>query len=320
MIGPSVAAVTLGLVGHSQMAERVGRNHRFDSAGNVIAAAMMGFVGYVLSNRAIFYLAAGLAIPALLALGQIRSNEIDYARARGAIDHGRLRAERFAGFIKNKRLLTFAGCAILFHFANAAMLPLLGQMLATGKSGQSSLFMSACIIVTQCVVALTAPWVGRLAETWGRKPLLLIGFGVLPLRGLLYTLTASPSLQISIQVLDGIGAAVFGVVSVLVIADVTYGTGRFNFAQGAVGTAVGIGASLSNAFAGTIAHRFGYSASFLSLAGVTVCATIILWLAMAETKPGTAKENMEPQLHDGSERDPRTRSIMIAAVQTTEDR
>jgi len=199
------------------------------------------------------------------------------------------------------------------------MLPLLGQMLAEGKARQSSLLMSACIMVTQCVVALASPWVGRLAQTWGRKPLLLIGFGVLPLRGLLYTLTVSPSLQISIQVLDGIGAAVFGVVSVLVIADVTYGTGRFNFAPGAVGTAVGIGASLSNAVAGTIAHRFGYAASFLSLAGVAVCATAILWLAMPETKPITAAENMSPWIKDGSDPDPRVPAIKIAAVQTMEN-
>ena len=194
------------------------------------------------------------------------------------------------------------------------------SMLAEGKARQSSLLMSACIMVTQLIVALASPWIGRLAQTWGRKPLLLIGFGVLPLRGLLYTLTVSPSLQISIQVLDGVGAAVFGVVSVLVIADVTYGTGRFNFAQGAVGTAVGIGASLSNAVAGTIAHRFGYAASFLSLAGVAVSATTILWLAMPETKPAITQEDTELQLQDGSKRNPRTGAIMIAAVQATEER
>jgi len=140
-------------------------------------------------------------------------------------------------------------------------------------------------MVTQGVVALIAPWVGRRAETWDSKPLLLLGFGVLPLRGLLYTLTASPLLLISIQVLDGIGAAAFGVVSLLVIADLTEGSGRFNLAQGAIGAAVGVGASLSNAVAGTMVHWHGYSAGFLCLAGIAAGATVTLWLGLPETRP-----------------------------------
>jgi MFS family permease len=183
---------------------------------------------------------------------------------------------------------------VLFHFANAAMLPLLGEMLAVGQERHASLFMSACVMVTQAVVALRAPWIGARAESLGRKPLLVLGFGVLPVRGVLYTLTASPFLLISIQVLDGIGVAVFGVVSVLVIADLTRGSGRFNLSQGALGTAVGVGAALSNAVAGTIVHWFGYAAGFLCLAGIAVVATVLLWLAMPETR---AKNATMPARH-----------------------
>lgn len=290
VLGPAVAAVTLGLVGHRRMAERLGRNHRFDSAGNLAAAAACGLVGYALSSQAIFWLAAALAIPALCAVRWIRPGEIDYARARGA--HAReIRPESIADLIQDRRLLLFAGCAVLFHFANAAMLPLLGEMLAAGKDHQAPLFMSACVMVTQGVVALMAPWIGRRAETWGRKPLLLFGFGVLPLRGLLYTLTASPLLLISIQVLDGIGVAVFGIVSVLVIADLTDGTGRFNLAQGAIGGAVGVGASLSNAVAGTVVHWYGYSAGFLSLAGIAAGALALLWCSVRETRAAVRRSS-----------------------------
>ena len=285
VLGPAVAAVTLGLVGHELMAQRVGRNHRFDSAGNLAAAAACGLVGYVFSNRAIFWFAAILALPALWALRGIRADEISYARARGAPEQSGTSPQRLGVLMKNRRLLLFAGCAVLFHFANAAMLPLLGEMLAAGKDRHASLFMSACVMVTQAVVALVAPWVGPRAEPWGRRPLLLLGFSVLPIRGLLYTLTATPLLLISIQVLDGIGVAIFGVVSILVIADLTEGSGRFNVSQGAIGMAVGIGASLSNAVAGSIVHRFGYSAGFLSLAGIAALATIILWRSMVETRP-----------------------------------
>lgn len=174
-------------------------------------------------------------------------------------------------------------CAVLFHFANAAMLPLLGEMLAKGHGRSSMMFMSACVVTTQLVVTLLASWSGRKAHQWGRKPLLLIGFGVLPIRGVLYTLTNSTNALIAIQILDGIAAAIFGVVSVLVIADLTRGTGRFNLALGVVTTAVGTGAAMSQSIAGGIVHHFGYRAGFLFLAAVAGAALLLLWVAMPET-------------------------------------
>jgi MFS family permease len=171
----------------------------------------------------------------------------------------------------------------MFHFANAAMLPLLGEMLAKGRGRSSMLFMSACVITTQVVVTLLASWSGRKAGVWGRKPLMLIAFGILPLRAVLYTLTANTALLVAIQVMDGIAAAIFGVVSVLVIADLTRGTGRFNLTLGAINTAVGIGAALSQVIAGAIVHHAGFRAGFLFLAGVALAAFAILYLLMPET-------------------------------------
>jgi predicted MFS family arabinose efflux permease len=121
----------------------------------------------------------------------------------------------------------------------------------------------------------------------GRKPLLLIAFGVLPIRGILYTLTNNTELLVAIQVLDGVGAGIFGVVSVLVIADLTEGTGRFNLTLGAISTAVGIGASLSQVIAGSIVKSFGYSTGFVFLATIALAAFIILYCFMPETKTKT---------------------------------
>ncbi|MGH7878492.1 MAG: MFS transporter, partial [Candidatus Binataceae bacterium] len=245
VVGPAIAAVSLGLVGHRLMGERIGRNNVFNSGGNVFSAGLMGVAGFY-ALPSIFVITILFALHTVFALGAIRGDEIDYARARGAAgnDHGKS-PQRLSALLRNHHLMIFAACAVMFHFANAAMLPLLGMMLARGRLRDSSLFMSACVITTQVVITLIAAPIGRASERWGRKPLLLIGFGVLPIRGVLYTLTASPVLLVAIQILDGIGAGIFGVVSILVIADVMQGTGRFNFAQGCVGTAVGIGASLS---------------------------------------------------------------------------
>jgi MFS family permease len=282
---PAIAAISLGIVGHRLFNRRVGRNQTFNSAGNVVAAVAMGLIGYFISNRGVFLFVAVLAVPTILSLWLIRPDEIDYELARGA---GRDKDEQNPASVRDlladRPLIIFLGCAVLFHFANAAMLPLLGEMLARGKGRASMMFMSACVVTTQFTIALIAAWVGRSAASWGRKPLLLIGFGVLPIRGVLYILTHNLYLLVAIQMLDGIGAGIFGVVSVLVIADLTRGTGRFNLTLGAIATAVGIGAALSQTIAGTIVHRFDDRAGFLFLAAVALAAFAILWCFMPETR------------------------------------
>jgi MFS family permease len=285
IFGPTLCAISLGLVGRQSFDRRQGRNQTFNSAGNVVAAIAMGLIGYFLSNRDIFFFVLAFTVPTLCALYTIKADQIDYQLARGA--DGRAGYAAPAGvsqLAKSRPLITFLICAVSFHFANAAMLPLLGEMLAKGHGRSSMMFMSACVVTTQLVVTLMASWSGRKAHLWGRKPLLLIAFAVLPVRGVLYTLTNAAIPLIAIQVLDGIGAAIFGVVSVLVIADLTRGSGRFNLIQGVVITAVGIGAALSQSVAGGIVHAFGYRAGFLFLSGVALAALLILYFFMPETQ------------------------------------
>ncbi len=282
---PTICAISLGLVGHELFDQRQGRNQGFNSAGNVVAAVSMGLIGYYISNRGIFVFVILLAIPTLMMLRLIRPDEIDHKLARGAKDKmadGKL--SQFRELLRDRPLVTFLACAVLFHFANAAMLPLLGEMLSKGKGRSSMMFMSACVVTTQLVISLLAAWSGRKAGTWGRKPLLLIAFAVLPIRGLLYTLTNTPVYLVAIQILDGVGAGLFGVVSVLVIADLTKGTGRFNLTLGAITTAVGVGASLSQVIAGAVVHHFGYNSGFLFLATIAAVAFAILYFFMPETR------------------------------------
>jgi len=285
IFGPAICAISLGIVGHHLFDARQGRNQSLNSAGNVVAAVSMGLLGYFVSNRSIFFFVALSTIPTLLALRRIRGDEIDYDRARGAKQDGpEAQAVGASALFKERPLIVFLICAVMFHFANAAMLPLLGEMLSKGHGRSSMMFMSACVVTTQLVIAIIASWTGRKAGTWGRKPLLLIAFGVLPVRAVLYTLTDNTVELVAIQILDGIAAGVFGVVSVLVIADLTQGSGRFNVTLGAISTAVGIGAALSQAIAGTIVHHFSFNAGFLFLAAIAAAAFTILYFYMPETR------------------------------------
>ena len=161
---------------------------------------------------------------------------------------------------------------LLFQLANAAMLPMMGSILTMRSSAWASTLIAACIVVPTVIVAGVAPWVGRQADAWGRRPLLLLCFAALALRGVLFALVSSPYLVVAVQVLDGVCAAVLGVILPLVVADVMRGTGRFNLGLGIVGSAVGIGAALSTTLAGFMMDRFGSSLAFWSLAGVAVGA------------------------------------------------
>ena len=245
----------------------------------------MGLLGYFVSNRSIFFFVAVCTLPTLFALAKIHPEEIDYERARGAKGHAADgKPVGAAALLRERPLMIFLICAVMFHFANAAMLPLLGEMLAKGKERSSMMFMSACVVTTQLVITIIAAWSGQKAGIWGRKPLLLIAFGVLPIRAVLYTLTSNTGALVAIQILDGVGAGIFGVVSVLVVADLTRGSGRFNITLAAIGTAVGIGAALSQTIAGSIVHHFSFAAGFLFLGVIAAAAFGILYFFMPETR------------------------------------
>ena len=281
---PAIAAISLGLVGRAAFTHRIGRNESFNHAGNVVTAILAGVGGYLFAPVAMLWIVAVLAIASVAATLFIDPAAIDYERARGAdVDGHSEQPSGLAVIFESKPLLIFTAAITLFHFANAAMLPLLGERLAQSHRQTGTLFMASCIIVAQAAMVPMAILVGQKADTWGRKPLFLTAFAVLPLRGVLYTLWPNPYFMVSIQILDGVGAGLFGALFILVIADLTKGTGRFNLAQGAASACLGLGAALSNGVAGYIVDWLGYRAAFLFLAGCATAAFILFWLAMPET-------------------------------------
>ena len=283
-LAPTLAAITMGLVGSKLFDTQFGKNQSFNSAGNVVCALVIAAVSHYFGNRAIFLIAAGLTIPTILSIFSIRHDDIDYELARGGTDRkDQKQSESIFQLLRYPGLAIFLGCAFLFHFANAAMLPQLGELLSSGSPTFAAPFMSACIIVTQFVIMCSARSIGRYANKHGRKPLLLVGFGVLPFRALLYTVVHGSAGLIGVQLLDGVANAIFGVVAVLVVADLTRGTGRFNLVQGALATAIGLGASLSTTFGGKLIQAFSFRVSFLGLGAVAVAAFLLLLFAVPET-------------------------------------
>lgn len=285
LFGPAVAALTLGLFAREQLARRMGRNSAYDHAGNVAIALVAAFVGWAFTQRAVFFLTPLFAALAAIAVLTIPATAIDHKRAREArAEKEAAPAASWAELIRYRPLAIFLLCTALFHFANAPLLPLVGQKLALAHPRYATAMMSSCIVAAQAIMLPIAIWVGRDADRLGRKPIFLIGFAVLPLRALLYPLSDDSAWLIGVQLLDGVGAGIYGALTPLVLADLMRGTGRYNLAQGAAAAALGAGASISGLFTGVLVDRFGYSAGFVALGVVALGALAIFAAFMPETK------------------------------------
>ena len=306
VLGPAMAAISLGLVGHANLSGRLGRNVRFAAIGNAVAAIAMGACGYF-SDRAVFFVTAILLVPALVALAYIRTAEIDPERAHGGQPEQPPQRPLSSLLVaaRLRPLVIFCMSFMLFQLANAAMFPLMGGLLTMRSGHWAWVLIAAGIVVPQLVVAAIAPWIARRAEIVGRRPLLALGFVVLPIRGVLFAVVHDPNVLVIAQLLDGISGAVFGVLVPLVVADVTRGTGHFNLALGIVGASVGIGATLSTTLAGYVSDHLGSNTAFLVLAAIAAAGLLSISVLMPETRP---KDEAEPPADD----DPPARGVVPA--------
>ncbi|MDP9901335.1 MFS transporter [Variovorax ginsengisoli] len=299
LVAPAIAATSLGMVGRTGLDARIGRNAAITAGGTVVWALGTGWVGHVFGSPAMFFYAVVMAVPTIAAALLIRDRDIDLRLARGADSDADAapvagatgaRAPRWY----DHRLFILLGCAFLFHLANAAMLTLVAQKVGTRAGTSAALWLSGGVIVTQLVTIPIGLAVGRWAPKLPRKPIFLVGFAVLPVRGLLYLLADSPASLLALQVLDGIGAGVFGVMLTLMLSDLTRGSGHFNFALGIGAACVGLGGALSNLVAGTVAQSSGYDTAFLMLSGVAALALALFALGMPETRHAPARTGLLP--------------------------
>jgi MFS family permease len=281
-LGPAIAAMSLVIAGRFGMGLRLGRNARYAAIGNGVGATLMGACGQYVSERAVFFLTAALTLPALIALLPLRRSAVAPEELRPHLKAGEGPVKYFS-VLADRRLLIFSACALLFTFANAPLLMLVSGTL-TARGSNPSLLIAACIVLPQIIVALASPAVGRFAERYGRRIVLLVGFGMLPLRCLVFAVTQNPTVLVAAQLFDGIAGACFGIMVPLIVSDVAGRSGHFNLSLGAVGFGIGIGATLSTPAAGWMADHFGTRAAFFALLVIGSLAVLAAFV-MPETRP-----------------------------------
>jgi MFS family permease len=287
---PAIAALTLSMCGHDSFGERLGQNTRYASLGNAASAALLGLAASAISEQAVFLVTAGLVAPALIALFMIRMSDcVDPRGDHPALRHPSEREHWPWQIFAEPALHVFAVAAVLFQLANAALLPVALNGL-THRGGAPGVVVSATIIVPQIITAVLAPWAGRLAQRIGRRPVLVVGFAAVPVRALLFAVLPGALPLAVFQALDGVSAAVFGLMLPLIAADLTQRTGYLNLAIGALGLASGIGATFSTVIAGWIGDHFGDAVTYLFLAAAGAAAVVLLWIAMPETRPTRVRD------------------------------
>ncbi|HTK13198.1 MAG TPA: MFS transporter [Xanthobacteraceae bacterium] len=289
-IVPAVTGITLGMARQSGFNRQNGRNQAFNHAGNMVGAALSGYLGWQFGFVAVFWLAAAFGIVSIISVLMIPRDAIDDREARGlshdAGAQGEVKGVRI--LLECKPLLVLAASLALFHLGNAAMLPLYGLAVVAAKEGDPATFVATTIVVAQAVMIVAAIVAMRMAEKEGYWLVILITFIALPIRGVVAASVIKEWGVFPVQILDGIGAGLQSVAVPGLVARLMNGTGRVNIGQGAVMTVQGVGASLSPALGGWIAQGIGYRAAFVVLGGLAL-GSLMLWIMFSSLlKPACA--------------------------------
>lgn len=230
---PCINGISLGIVGYHHISQRIGRNEAFNHFGNMLGAVASLLIAWFVSYEGIFYFSVFQCIAILFAIMMIREKDIDHNLARSAVTvaHEKPTIMNIRKLFSERKILLFTIAMGLFHFSNGSMLPLLGQKIGITDAEHSAVWMSVCIIIAQTVMTFVAPRAGWYAQ-YGRKNIFLFGFMLIPLRAFLFALIENKYALMSFQIIDGLSAGIFGVVSILMMADLSKGTVTSVFCKG----------------------------------------------------------------------------------------
>ncbi|MBR0914416.1 MFS transporter [Bradyrhizobium japonicum] len=282
-IVPAVTGITLGIANQKGFNALNGRNQAFNHAGNMVGAALSGYLGYKFGYVTVFVLAAIFGAIAVACVLMIPAKAIDDRAARGGKeDDPDSPPSGLSILFKHKPLLVLALALAIFHLGNAAIVPLYGLAAVAEAQADGPSFVAITVVIAQGVMIATSLVGMQVAGKRNYWPVLLLSFTMLPVRGVLAFFVMGWWGVVPMQVLDGIGTGLQTVAVPGMVARSLNGSGRINLGQGAVITVQGIGASLSPALGGWIAQWIGYGPTFLLL-GCFGLVSIALWLVFSPT-------------------------------------
>jgi MFS family permease len=281
-IVPAVTGITLGVVKQRGFNRQIGKNQAFNHLGNVIGAALSGYLGWTFGYTAVFGLAAAFGIVSVICVLMIPADAIDNRAARGTKeDDPASQPNAWHVLLTHRPLLVLSVALAVFHLGNASIVPLYGLAAVADNKANGPSFVATTVVIAQATMVLASIVAMRVAEKKGYWGILLVSFAALPVRGLFAYFLVGWWGVIPVQILDGLGTGLQSVSVPGVVARSLNGTGRINLGQGAVLTIQGIGASLSPILGGWIAQTAGYGPTFLTL-GSFGLVSVGLWISFAK--------------------------------------
>lgn len=277
-MGPLIAGITLGLTGPSGFSAQMGKNEAFNHAGNFLTAVIAGGIAWFWGVGGIFLLMTCTTLLTLCALLAIRHTDIDNDAARGLTSSDRQTVPGVAVLIKNRALLITGLTLLLFHLANAALLPMLSMRVAAAPATiNPGLFAAATVIISQAVMIPVAIGVAGRIERYGYWRFIMLALLIMPVRAALAASTDAPLMMIPVQILDGLAAGILGVVVPSFIVVLLRGSGHVNAGQSVVMLMQGVGAAMSPALTGTIAGHYSFATAFSVLSAIALLAVLLWW-------------------------------------------
>ncbi|EOM9845649.1 MFS transporter [Campylobacter upsaliensis] len=271
-LAPAFSAITLGIVGQSGYSRQVSLNEAYKHAGTAFSAGLSFVFALYYGIGAIFIITALMGVCALVFLALLKSSQINHAVACGKEEGVEIPLRKALGDV---RVLFLGVVMFCFHLSNAYMLPLLSQRAHTLGIDSSGAYAAATILIAQCTMIGISLLCMRLLQTKGNPHfssiyVYLMGIALFGLivRGGVAAHFDGILAMIIVQILDGVGAGIVGVILPLLVAMLMRGSGHINAAFACVMTFGGVGAALSGSLGGYIAQYFGYFYAYLTLAFV----------------------------------------------------
>nr|WP_082559346.1 MFS transporter [Methylobacterium sp. Leaf94] len=297
---PAVTALTLGIVGKDRFPKQQGRNQAFNHLGILLAAGGISLGTGWFGPAIAFWVLGAMAVLAIVAALTTPGHCYSERRAVGWQEEGDDTPERagLRSIVANRKLLVLAVALALFNLGNGGMLSLLGQTLVATAVDATS-WTARYVMVAQLVMIPVALFAGSLADRRGRRQLLIAACAVLPVRAALSAFIDDPLWLISAEILDGVASGIIGVAVPVVVADLTWGSGRTQTALGALNALQGIGGALSAWYGGLAQAMLGWTGAFLALgAPALVALGLVLWLDTTSESRGGREGDGHPG--DGS--------------------
>ncbi len=277
---PVLAALALSLVGYARINKTIGDNQSWNHAGNIVAAVVGIAIVSHFGLPGIFYAVGVASALATVSVLLIRPADLNPYRATGRTDNQEDGVPVMT-LLRQPAIAVLFVAVALFHFANAPILPAVA--LYVKQLGGSDKLMTATVLTAQVVMVPVALLAGRLADRWGRKPIMAVAFWILPLRILSYAFVHSPIALVALQALDGVGAGIYGVAIVSMSADLSHGKGGFNTLMGLFATALAVGGVVGPLLTGVLIQHLGFAMMFILFAGLATAGALWFQFLVPET-------------------------------------